>query len=68
MIQEEGQEWNPIVLIIHGAAYCAQTWKDLGTLDYLAQRGFRAIAIDMPGYGPEKLSGHTKVALLLLVC
>lgn len=49
------------VLLVHGSAFSAQTWNALGTLDLLARAGFRAIAVDLPGYG-EKLSGAHKLS------
>lgn len=39
------------VLLLHGASFDAETWKNLGTLDRLASAGFQAIALDMPGFG-----------------
>jgi len=39
------------VLLLHGAAFRATTWEELGTLQHLARAGVRAIAVDLPGYG-----------------
>ncbi|XP_071611850.1 protein ABHD14A isoform X2 [Heliangelus exortis] len=39
------------VLFLHGQAFTSKTWEALGTLALLAGEGYRAVAIDLPGYG-----------------
>jgi abhydrolase domain-containing protein 14 len=39
------------VLLLHGASFRAQTWREIGTLELLAREGFRVIALDLPGFG-----------------
>ncbi|XP_008153393.2 protein ABHD14A isoform X1 [Eptesicus fuscus] len=39
------------VVLLHGKAFTSRTWERLGTLQLLAHRGYRAVALDLPGFG-----------------
>jgi pimeloyl-ACP methyl ester carboxylesterase len=65
---EAGQADSPAVLFLHGASFSAQTWQELGTLTLLAQNGYRAIAVDLPGFGQsERSSGEPQNFLSELI-
>src|SRR4051812_42536577 len=52
------------VLFLHGGSYTSRIWDDRGILDAVAAKGYRAIAVDLPGSGgtpsaPQDDSGST---------
>lgn len=48
---EAGDASGQDIVLLHGMKFKAQTWKELGTLDVLADAGKHAIALDLPGFG-----------------
>ncbi len=50
-ILQAGASSAPPVLLLHGKAFQAETWRDLGTIEKIAAAGLFAIALDLPGYG-----------------
>lgn len=50
-VLEAGDPSAPALVLLHGRAFEARTWADLGTLALAAQRGLHAVAVDLPGFG-----------------
>lgn len=43
------------VLLLHGIRFSSETWLNLQTLSKLADAGYRAVAIDLPGTAARPL-------------
>ena len=39
------------ILLLHGSKFDADTWVETGTLAFLAENGYHAFAINLPGWG-----------------
>ena len=53
-----------LVVLLHGMAFTASTWKFVGTLDALANAGIPAVALDLHGYGGQYASASVRKSLL----
>lgn len=61
---EAGDNTTYPVLLLHGASWNSQTWEDIGTLRFLAEKGYQAIALDLPGYGTSERISESKELFL----
>jgi len=50
-VRSAGLPGAPGVLLLHGARFSSADWEALGTLEVLSGAGYRAVAVDLPGYG-----------------
>lgn len=59
-----GEKSDKHILLLHGMKFKAETWKELGTLEFLAGKGFYAVAVDLPGFGESEALDMEKEAIL----
>ncbi|KAL4655382.1 protein ABHD14B [Arapaima gigas] len=52
--EPSGPPGGASVLLLHGIRFSSENWEAIGTLEVLAQAGFPAVAVDLPGLGNSK--------------
>ena len=53
---EAGPSGAMTVLLLHGARFTSETWREIGTIAELADAGHHVVAFDLPGYGNSEAS------------
>ncbi|SCY63555.1 alpha/beta fold hydrolase [Desulfoluna spongiiphila] len=66
-LRRSGEGNKQSVIFLHGMRFSSLNWEELGTLDLLADKGFDAIAVDLPGYGESPAADIEKEQVLPLI-
>lgn len=66
-LRRSGEGNKQSVIFLHGMRFSSLNWEELGTLDLLADKGFDAIAVDLPGYGQSPAADLAKEQVLPLI-
>lgn len=66
-LRRSGEGNRQSVIFLHGMRFSSLNWEELGTLDLLADKGFDAIAVDLPGYGESPAANTPKEKVLPLI-
>ncbi len=53
---EAGPAGGQTVVLLHGMRFTSETWRELGTIERLAEAGHHVVALDLPGYGNSERS------------
>ena len=62
---EEGK--GKPVIMLHGASFTADVWAKTGTIKAISDAGWKAIAIDMPGFGKSEKGNFSSISSFLSI-